>query len=154
AGREHRVEEEDVAIGNVVRQLHEVLDRLERLLVAIEADEADARARDQGENGVEHPDAGAQDRTDGDLLAGDPSRGRALHGRLDLDLLVREILRRLVGQKERELVDELPELLGRRRDVAQEAELVLDERVVDLDDRPSAGDGGVHVTYSVYPRKP
>ena len=45
------------------------------------------------------------------------------------------VLRRLVGQEQRQLVDELTEHLRRRRDVAQQAELVPDERVVDLDDR-------------------
>ena len=49
AGREHRVEDDRVPLGEVVGQLHVVLDRLQRLLVAVEADEADARARDQRE---------------------------------------------------------------------------------------------------------
>ena len=87
------------------------------------------------EDAVEHPDARAQDRADGDLLPRDPARRHLLERRLDLDLLVGEVLRRLVREQERELVDELPEHLRRRRDVAQEAELVLDERVIDLDDR-------------------
>ena len=134
AGREHRVEQDHVALGDVVRQLHVVLDRLERLLVAVQADEADARARDQREHGVEHAHARAQDRADGDLLARDPPRGHPLERRLDLDLLVGEVLRRLVGEQERQLVDELAEHLRRRRHVAQQAELVLDERVRDLGD--------------------
>ena len=82
----------------VVRELHVVLDRLERLLVAEEADEADARTRDEREHGVEHAHPGAQDRADGDLLARDPPRGHVLERRLDLDLLVGEVLRRLVGR--------------------------------------------------------
>ena len=81
------------------------------------------------EHGVEHPHSRAQDRADRDLLAGDPPRRRALERRLDLDLLVGQVLRRLVGQEQRELVDELAEHLRRRRDVAQEPELVLDERM-------------------------
>ena len=55
--------------------------------------------------------------------------------RLHLDDLGRELLRRLVGQQERQLVDELAEHLRRRRLVAQQAELVPDERVVDDDER-------------------
>ena len=86
------------------------------------------------EHGVEHAHPRAQDRAHGDLLAGDPPRGHALERRLDLDLLVGEVLRRLVGEEQRELVHELAEHLRRRRDVAQEAELVLDERVRDLGD--------------------
>ena len=72
SGREHRVEQDHVALGDVVRELDVVLDGLERLLVAVEADEPDPRARDEGEHAVEHPDARAQDRAHGHLLAGDP----------------------------------------------------------------------------------
>ena len=53
-------------------QLHVVLDGLERLLVAVQADEPDAGARDQREHAVEHPHPRPQDRADRDLLAGDP----------------------------------------------------------------------------------
>ncbi len=123
------------------RQLDVVLDRLERLLVAKEADEADPCARHEREHGVEHPHPGAEDRAHRDLLARDPSRGRVLERGLDLDLLVREVLRRLVREEQRQLVHELPEHLRRRGDVAQEAELVLDERVSDLRDSPGAGSG-------------
>ena len=80
AGREHRVEQDHVALGDVVRQLHVVLDRLERLLVAVEPDEADAGTRDQREDAVEHPHAGTEDRADGDLLparSAGPSSSRA-----------------------------------------------------------------------------
>ena len=86
------------------------------------------------EHRVEHPHARAQDRADGDLLPGDPPRRRVLERRLDLDRLVGEALRRLVGEEQRELVDELAEHLRRGRDVAQQAELVLDERMPDLGD--------------------
>ena len=132
AGREHRVEDDRVALLEVGRQLHEVLDRLERLLVAVEADEADARARDQRQHAVEHADAGAQHRAHGDLLAGDARHARPLERRLDLDLLARQVLRRLVGQQERDLLDELAEVDGRRRLVAQVRELVLYERVLHM----------------------
>src|SRR6185312_15516399 len=59
---EHRVEQDHVAVGDVVRQLHVVLDRLERLLVAVQADEPDAGAGDESEHAVEQPEAGPQDR--------------------------------------------------------------------------------------------
>ena len=136
AGREHRVEHDRVALVEVGRELDEVLDRLERLLVAVEADEADAGARDEREHAVEHAHPGAQHRADGDLLAGDALRGHALERRLDLDALGGHLLRRLVGEEQRDLVDELAEVDGRRRGVAQVRELVLDERVVDDGDLP------------------
>ena len=86
------------------------------------------------EHGVEHPDSRTQDRADGDLLAGDAAPGRSLERRLDLDLLVGEILGRLVRQKQGELVHELTKHLRRRGDVTQEPELVLHQRVQHLGD--------------------
>ena len=106
ARREHRVEHQHVAVGDVRRQLDVVLDGLERLLVAVEADEPDPRDRDQREHAVEHPHPGAQDRADGDLLARDALGSRALERRLDLDLLDPHLLGRLVGEEQRQLVHE------------------------------------------------
>ena len=134
AGREHRVEQDDVAVRDVGRQLHVVLDRAQRLLVAVETDEADARARDQRQHAVEHPEPRAQDRAHGDLLAGDARERLHLERRLDVDVLGREILRRLVGEEQRDLLDELAEVDGRRVLVPQVRQLVLDERVSDLGD--------------------
>ena len=44
ARRQHRVEDDGVAVGEVVGELDVVLDRLQRLLVAVEADEPDPGA--------------------------------------------------------------------------------------------------------------
>ena len=41
---QHRVEQDHVPLGDVGRQLHVVLDGLQRLLVPVEADEADTGA--------------------------------------------------------------------------------------------------------------
>src|SRR5262245_6231723 len=46
-GCEHRVEQDDVALAEVVGELHVVLDRLESLLVPEEPDEADTGAGDE-----------------------------------------------------------------------------------------------------------
>ena len=125
------------AVGQVLRQLHVVLDRLKRLLVAVEADEPDPSARDKREHALEHADPGPQDRADGHLLPGDALRVHPLEGRLDLDRLGREVLRRLVGEQQRHLVHELAEVDGRRLLVAQVRELVLHQRV--RDDRYARG---------------
>jgi hypothetical protein len=129
--REHRVEHDRVALIEVERQLRVVLHGLEGLLVAIHPDEADPSARDEREHAVEHPDTGAQDRTDRDLLTRDPLRGHPLERRLHLVVLGRQVLRRLVGQEQRDLLRQLAEVNGRRRLLAQVAQLVLDERMRD-----------------------
>src|SRR3990172_2006347 len=56
-------------------------------------------------------------------------------------LLVGEVFRCLVGEGQGRLVPELPEHLRRRRDVPQEPELVLDERM--RDDGDLACDGSL-----------
>jgi hypothetical protein len=128
---EHRVEDDRVPVLEIDRQLHEVLDRLQRLLVAVQPDEADARARHEREDAVEHAHAGAQHRADGHLLALDPLCGHLLERRLDLVRLRRHVLRRLVREQQRQLVHELAEVDGRRLLVPEVAELVLDERMRD-----------------------
>jgi hypothetical protein len=138
AGGEHRVEQDDVAIGDVAGKLHVVLDRLERLLVAEEADEPDARAGDERKHRVKHPDPRAQDRAHRDLLARDAARRGHLERRLDLDLLVREVLGGLVGEEQRELVHELAEHLRGRRHVPQQPELVLNQRMSHFGHRSGA----------------
>ena len=52
-----------------------------------------------------------------------------------------KILRRLVREEQRQLVHELAEHLRRRRDVAEETQLVLYQRMVDFDDGPAAESG-------------
>ena len=67
--REHRIEQQDLALRQLARQLRVVDDRLQRLLVAVHAEEADAGDRDHREDAVQHADAGPEDRHDADLLA-------------------------------------------------------------------------------------
>ena len=128
-GREHRVEQDHVAVGDVVRQLDVVLDRLERLLVAIEADEADPRPgiSDSTPSSIPIPA-----RRIGQTATFLPEIRRAVVRSSGVSISTSSsasVLRRLVREEQRQLVDELPEHLRRRGDVAQQAELVLDERV-------------------------
>ena len=57
--------------------------------------------------------------------------GAGLERRGDLHRLEREVARRLVALEHRELADEVAELLGARRLVTQDGDLVLDHRVID-----------------------
>ena len=131
AGGEHGVDDQADAVLDVRRELAVVLMRHVRLGVAVHAHVAHARGGDELEQAVHHAEAGAQDRDDGDLLAGEPAAGGDLKRRLHLDVLEREIAHGLIALKDRKLVHELAELLGGRVLVAQDGELVLHERVVD-----------------------
>ena len=81
-------------------------------LVAVHADVAHAGGGDQVEHAIDHAEAGAQDGHDRDLLAGDlPARG-GLQGRGHFDVLQGKVTRGLVALEQRQLADELAELLG------------------------------------------
>jgi hypothetical protein len=130
AGGQHGIaEDEDTALW--LRQLHEILHRPLGLGVAVHADMAHARRGDQLLEAVGHAEAGAQDRHDRHLLAGD---GRRVHGRQRrFDPLVRhrQVARDLVAHQQPDLPQQLAELDGGRALVAHQAELMLDQRVIE-----------------------
>ena len=126
----HRIKQDHVARADVLRELQEVLDGLQRRLVAIQADVADTGARNQREDGVEHADTCTKNRTHGHFLPRDALDIHLLERCLDTSCLGCEIFRCLVGEKQRQLVDELTEHLRGRSDVAQQTQLVAHERMV------------------------
>ena len=90
-----------------------------------------ARGGHKREDAVDHAQAGAKDWDDGDLLARDALAGGLLERGLYLDVLKREVAHGLVTLKDGKLGDKLAELLGARALVPQDAQLVLNEGVVD-----------------------
>ena len=135
---------------HVGRELAVVLVRLVGLGVAVHAHVAHARGGDEVEDAVDHAEAGAQDRDDGDLLAGDALAGGDLERGLHLDGLEGEVARGLVALEQGELAHEVAELLGAGLLVAKDSHLVLDHRVVDerhagaLVGREADGVEGIH----------
>lgn len=128
---EHRVDDDERALGDVARQLAVVLDRLQRLRVAVHADVADAGRRDHVDDAVEHAEAGAQDRHDADFLAGEHLLLALANRRLDLDFLEREVARDLISHEHRDFLEQLAEVLRARLLHAHDRELMLDQRMVD-----------------------
>lgn len=96
-----------------------------------------ARRRNELQDAVDHAEAGAQDRDDGDLLAGDAFACGGLKRGLDLDILEREVAHSLVSLEDGELAHKGAELVRASGLVAKDVELVLDQRVVD-DGQPRA----------------
>ena len=129
AGGEHRVEHEEIALHLGRRDLEVVVHRPERVVVAVEADVAHPRRRDQLRDPLDHPEPGAEDRHQRQLLPGHLAAGRPLQRRLDLDRLGREVLGDLVGHQHRDLADQLLEVAGAGVPIAQDRELVEDQRV-------------------------
>ena len=134
AGGQHGVEDERVALGKAAGEAFVVGDRLERGLVALQPHHADACRGDQRQHARQHAQAGAQDRHQGDLGPGDAIHldrpgpalaGGRFHG---------QIAGGLVGQQRAQLGDQLAEILGVERGIAQQADLVAHERMTDFDD--------------------
>ena len=85
----------------------------------------------QVENAVDHAKTGAQDRYDSELFAGKLLKRGSGDGGLDFDVFHGQVAHGLVAVKERKLAHELAELVGAGRLIAQDRQLVLDERMVD-----------------------
>ena len=71
AGGKHRVDNPRRALVHFAGKFFKIGNRLQRFLVALQADDADFRRRNQVKHTVEHTQPGAQDGDDGQRLAGD-----------------------------------------------------------------------------------
>jgi hypothetical protein len=131
AGGEHRIEQQELTLGRIAGNFEVIVDRFERVVIAIESDVSDARRRHELENAFDHSEPGAEDWHERELLAGDALADGSLEGRVDRDVFEREVGRGLVGHEHRDLVDEFLENLRRRAAVAENRDLVLDERMAD-----------------------
>src|SRR5438445_736404 len=131
AGREHRIEHEEVARVAPFGNLEVVIDGLERVVLAVDPDVPDARRRNELGDPFHHPEAGPQDRHQRELLPSHPDALHRLQGGLDLDGLERQVFRDLVRHQHRDLVDELLEVTGRGVLVPQNRKLVPDQGVVE-----------------------
>ena len=105
--------------------------RLVGNLVALHADVAHASGGHQVEDAVDHAKARTQDGHDGELFAGKLLKRCGGDGGLDFDVFHGQVAHGLVAVKKCELAHELAELVGAGVFVAQDRQLVLDERVID-----------------------
>src|SRR3954462_5043021 len=112
-------------------------------MIPVQTDVANPRARHQAVDPLHHTEPGAEDRNECELLPAHALSDCRLERRIDWRGFEGEIVRRLVCHEHRDLVDQLLEDLGRRPTVAQNGELVLNQRMRDDAQRGARG-GGVH----------
>ena len=101
-----------------------------RLRVAVHADMADLRRGNHVDHRVHHAQTGTQNGHDSQLLARkDAALGRG-DGSLNLDLLRREVSRGLIAHQGGNLAHQLAEFLDAGSLVAQNRQLMLNQRVI------------------------
>ena len=101
------------------------------LLVAVDADVADARVRQQAQEPLDHPEPGAQHRHDGDLIARAAERSLASSGVSIVDVLERQLARDLDGHDRGGLEQRLAEVAVGGVAVAQHRQPIRQHRVLD-----------------------
>src|SRR3990167_3340118 len=112
--RQHGIAHQHVAVGDVLRDLEVVLDRLQRARIAVEPDMALACQRHQLEQPFGEPEAGAQDGHDHQLLAVEQRRLHRGDGSLDALVDQRQVLGGVVAQQQADLAQEPAEIGARR----------------------------------------
>src|ERR1700730_3443301 len=130
ARREHRIEYERAAAVQIVRQVHVVRHRAQRVGIAKDADVRDLRLRHQRMAARHESQARAQDR-DEQRHAPERSSWRPVERRRDLGRGRFEIGGRGKREQRRKFRAELAEFFIGRRGIAQPPELVVHERMID-----------------------
>ena len=137
AGRHHRIAQDHGAVLQV-GQAHQVFHGL-MLVVAIHADVADPRRRNQFQQAVAHADAGAQYGNHGQLLARNHRRVVGDQRRFNRLGSQRQVARDFVAHQQGDLAQQVAEGARRGALVAHVRELVLDQRVVEDEQIGEAG---------------
>src|SRR3954453_23229564 len=78
AGREHGIEQEEVALGWVAGHFEVIVDGLERIVVAVQPNVSDAGAWNQAIDAFDHTETGSEDRNERQFLSADSASNRAL----------------------------------------------------------------------------
>ena len=129
--RDDRGDDDDEALTKVRRRFEKIFDRDEQFWLAIKADMGDASRRHEVEHAFGKSDSGAQDWREYQFLAGKARRHHARHRRFDFNIGQRQVPGHLVTQQHPDLLEELTEGFGRDVLVADQRQLVLDQRMFD-----------------------
>ena len=128
---EHGIHDEAGTALDIWRKLTVVLMRRMGCGITIHPHVPDARGGNEREQAVHHTQAGAQDGNDGDLLSRDSLADGLLERSRYLDILKGKVTHGLIALEDRKLADQFAKLLGGSVPVAQDVQLVLDQRMID-----------------------
>ena len=130
AGSQHGVNDQHIAVGDVLGVLQEVEVRLQRLLIAVHTDMRHTGGGNQRQNTVLKAQTCAEDGNNGQLLAGQHGRFAGAQGRFDGLCGHRQIAGGLIGQQHGDLANQRTEILHAGVLVAHDRQLVLHQRVI------------------------
>jgi Protein of unknown function (DUF3293) len=129
AGREHGVEYQTEIFGSGCRKLAVVRHGNQLLFIAVEAEMAHRRVREEPAQAIGHPQAGAQDRYQSDTFA-EACALTFRQGRAHRADLGREVGCGLDAKQQRELFDQLAEVIRGSILGPQPSQFVQDRRMV------------------------
>ncbi len=129
AGGEHRVDDVDLKVFEVVRELAIIFMRLMGDLIAVKADMADAGGWDKLGQTIDHAHAGTEDRDEAKLAAANHLNGGLFDRSLDLDVLGWDVAKSLITLHDGDFLNKLTEFAGRSVLITKNGDLVSNERV-------------------------
>ena len=126
---QHGIDHEDRSIGDVMGHLLVVGNRLHGVFIPVDTQMADPGLGQQGQNAVDHADAGPKNRNQRDRKSESDGLGR-FEGGLDRDRFGPEITTDTKGHQPGDLIEQTAELLGWSGRVPEPTQPVLNDRVI------------------------
>ena len=127
----NRIDNDHVTLRDIGGHFKIILDRLQRGGVTEQAHMADLDVGHHAHHAVDHAETGAEDGNDSQLLAGDALAPGRSNRSFDDDLLQGQIAGRLIAHEHGDLRDELAEFFDAGALVAEDGQLMLNQRVVE-----------------------
>jgi hypothetical protein len=128
---EHRVEQEEITLGGITGDFEVVVDRLQRVVIAIQADVSNARRWNQSQHTFNHSESRTQNWNESQLLATDAVTDGAFKRRVHWNFFQWQRTRGFIGEKHREFINKFLEDLRWCVAAAQQCNLVLHQRMSD-----------------------
>ena len=130
AGRQHGIQHDHIALGDVARQLAVIFYRFQRFGVTVQTNMTNARRGNQRQRPIHHAESGTQNGHKHQLATRQHLAGHGGDGGFDGGIGQRQITGGFVAQQSGDLRNQLAEFFGAGGFVAQARHLVLNQRMV------------------------
>ena len=130
AGSKHRIDNNNVSLGHILRQLAVIFNRLVGVGIAIKTDVSDLCGGKQGHHTVDHSETCAENGHNNQLSSGDHLGGGFLNGGFDLDVHKGQIAGCFIAKQCGDFRYKCTEFFGTGVLFADKGQLMLNERMV------------------------